>query len=101
MSRRRWTADLRHEAIAGLRRFSAVPGPVVLIGIDPGPFFAVTFSNAEFLRQPEGLIEAVGYFAIVAESGDGLLIFEWYWTAPYEGDWGELATWGSFQSLAH
>jgi len=59
----------------------------------------VALPDAGFFRQPEDLVEAVKYFAVAAESGDGLLIVEWYWTVPYEGDWGELATWGSFQSL--
>jgi hypothetical protein len=99
VSRRRWTIDLEAEAMATLRRFSAVDQPVVLIGLEPGEFFAVALSNTSFLQQAEALVDAVPYFAVVAESGNGGLIFERSWTDPAEGQWSELATWGSFERL--
>lgn len=99
VSRRRWTVDLKTEAVANLRRFSVVHEPVVLMGIEPAEFFALALPNARFLRQPEALVDAVPYFAVVAQSGNGGLIFEWSWTDPAEGEWGELATWGSFEPL--
>jgi hypothetical protein len=101
VSRRRWTIDLEAEAITTLRRFSAVDQPVVLVGVEPGEFFAVALSNACFLEQSEALVEAVPYFAVVAESGNGGLIFERSWTDPGEGEWSELATWGIFERLPH
>ncbi|MDA0179396.1 hypothetical protein OJ997_03735 [Solirubrobacter phytolaccae] len=98
VSRRRWTVDLREEALATLRRHAVIAEPVVLIGLEPHAFFALALPDAGFLQQPEALVDDVGYFAVVAESGAGLLIFEWYWNAPPEGQWGELATWGSFRT---
>jgi hypothetical protein len=99
VSRRRWTIDLEAEAMATLRRFSAVDQPVVLIGVEPLEFFAVALSNTSFLQQPEALVDAVPYFAVVAESGNGGLISERAWTDAVEGEWSELATWGSFERL--
>jgi hypothetical protein len=99
VSRRRWTTDLKADALASLRGFSAVHQPVVLLSTKPCEFFAVALPNAAFLHQPEALVEAVGYFAVVSESDRGGLLFAWGWTDPQEGDWGELATWGSFAQL--
>lgn len=45
-------------------------------------------------------VTEVPYLAVLAQSGSGGLIFEWAWTDPREGDWGELATWGGFESAA-
>ncbi len=89
----------RPKPLASLRRFRSVHEPVVLLGIEPAEFFAVALANASLLRQPEALVDAVPFFAVVAESGTGGLIFEWSWTDPAEGEWGELATWGSFERL--
>ena len=100
VSRRRWTIDLQAEAITTLCRFSAVDQPVVLMGVEPSEFFAVALTNAGFLQQPEALVDAVPYFAVVAECGNGGLIFEKSWTDPGEGVWSELATWGSFERLS-
>ncbi len=100
VSRRRWTIDLKAEALATLGRFCAVREPVVLLGIEPADFFAVALPDAAFLRRPESLVSEVPYLAVLAQSGSAGLIFEWAWTDPTEGDWGELATWGGFESAA-
>jgi hypothetical protein len=98
VSRRRWTVDLKAEALAALRRFCAIREPVVLLGIEPAEFFAVALPDAAFLRQPESLVSDVPFLALVAQSGSGGVIFEWAWTDPTEGDWGELASWGGFEA---
>ena len=100
VSRRRWTIDLQAEAVATLCRFSAVDEPVVLMGIEPCEFFAVALANTGFLERPGALVDAVPYFAVVAESGNGGLVFESSWTDPGEGEWSELATWGNFERLS-
>lgn len=100
VSRRRWTVDLKTEALAALGRFCAIREPVVLLAIEPAEFFAVALPDAAFLRQPESLVSEVPFLAVLALSGSGGLIFEWAWTDPTEGDWGELATWGGFEPAA-
>lgn len=100
VSRRRWTVDLKPEALATLRLFAAIREPVVLLGIQPSDFFAVALPDATFLGQPELLVSEVPFLAVVAQSGAAGLIFEWAWTDPMEGEWGELATWGDFELAA-
>jgi hypothetical protein len=79
-----------------LRLFSTIHQPVVLLSIEPQEFFAVALPHTAFLQQPDALVDAVGCFAVVAERDNSGLIFQWAWTDPQDGDWGELATWGDF-----
>ncbi|MET0683963.1 MAG: hypothetical protein ABW060_01550 [Solirubrobacteraceae bacterium] len=100
VSRRRWTTDLKTEALTTLRRFSTVDRPVVLLSVEPQEFFAVALPDAAFLQKPDALVDVVGCFAVVAEHENSGLLFEWGWTDAREGDWGELATWGDFTRLS-
>lgn len=99
VSRTRWTADMRPEAIATLQRYAVIAEPVVLIAIPPADFLALAFPDGSFLRDASALVATVPYFAVAAQESQGLLLFEWTWTAPPEGTWGELATFSTFRQL--